>query len=62
MSLSRHMNEAEGTQERNDRKEDHCDSESAKALKRILELLDDLNKEDLHLLDEIIDRLLCTRC
>lgn len=42
-------------------KEKHCDSESANALKRILELLDCLNKEDLYLLDKIIDRLLCIR-
>lgn len=41
---------------------DHgCDSESAKALKRIISLLDDLNNDDLRLLDEIIDRLLCIR-
>lgn len=60
MSLSRFANQVEASQESNDRRE--CDSESAKALKRILELLDDLNREDLRLLDEIIDRLLCTRC
>ncbi len=44
-----------------DKKEDHCDKESAKALKRILSLLDDLNNQDLRLLDDIIDRLLCIR-
>ncbi|MCY1714506.1 hypothetical protein [Caproiciproducens galactitolivorans] len=38
-----------------------CDKDSAKALKRILELLDDLNDKDLRLLDDIIDRLLCSQ-
>lgn len=44
-----------------DKKEKCCDPESAKALKRILELLDDLNEKDLRLLEEIIERLLCSR-
>jgi len=60
MSLSRFENQVEASQEFSDRND--CDSDSAKALKRILELLDDLNKRDLRLLDEIIDRLLCSRC
>lgn len=38
-----------------------CDSDSARALKRILSLLDDLNCCDLKTLEEIIDRLLCSR-
>nr|WP_319487460.1 hypothetical protein [uncultured Caproiciproducens sp.] len=38
-----------------------CDCESAKALKKILSLLDDLNNRDLRLLDDVIDRILCTR-
>jgi hypothetical protein len=38
-----------------------CDCESAKALKKILSLLDDLNNSDLRLLDDVIDRILCTR-
>ena len=42
-------------------KKDDCDSESARALKKILCLLDDLNNRDLRILDDIIDRLLCSR-
>ncbi len=38
-----------------------CDSESANALKRILSQLDDLNNQDLRLLDDIVERLLCSR-
>lgn len=38
-----------------------CDCSSAKALKKILSLLDDLNNQDLRLLDEILDRILCER-
>jgi hypothetical protein len=38
-----------------------CDSESARALKRILALIDDLNNEDLHILQQLIERLLCSR-
>lgn len=44
-----------------DCEKDDCDSESAKALKKILSLIDDLNNEDLHILKELIDRLLCSR-
>lgn len=40
---------------------DFCDSESARALKRILSLIDELNNQDLQTLDEIIERLLCSR-
>ena len=40
---------------------DDCDKESARALRKILDLLDDLNNDDLRLLDEIINRLLCSR-
>lgn len=40
---------------------DFCDSESAKALKKILSLLDDLNNQDLKILKELIERLLCSR-
>lgn len=42
-------------------KKDDCDSESARALKKILSLLDDLNDQDLRILEEIIERLLCSR-
>lgn len=38
-----------------------CDCESARALKKIISLLDELNNQDLCLLDEIIDRILCER-
>ncbi|MDU7337264.1 MAG: hypothetical protein E7L17_04035 [Clostridium sp.] len=38
-----------------------CDRESSKALKTILSQLDDLNNSDLRLLNDIIERLLCTR-
>lgn len=40
---------------------DRCDSESARALKKILSLVDELNNQDLRTLDEIIHRLLCER-
>ena len=43
------------------KKEDHCDSESARALKKILSLIDDLNNHDLQILEEIVERLLCSR-
>jgi hypothetical protein len=43
-----------------DKKED-CDSESARALKKIISLLDDLNKQDLRILEDLIERLLCSR-
>lgn len=46
---------------REDRKEKGCDAESARALKRILSMIDDLNDCDLRLLDDVIDRLLCIR-
>lgn len=42
-------------------KKDDCDSESARALKKIIGLLDCLNNRDLRILDDIIDRLLCSR-
>jgi len=65
MSLNRYTNDVQevaSADSLNSNGCDHgCDSESAKALKRILSLLDDLNNEDLRLLDEIIDRLLCIR-
>lgn len=38
-----------------------CNCESARALKEILSLLDDLNNEDLRLLEEVLDRLVCER-
>lgn len=71
MSLNRYTNSPDC--DRNDRNDcddrDHhddfdnrgCDKDSAKTLKRILELLDDLNDKDLRLLDDIIDRLLCSQ-
>jgi len=43
------------------KKEDHCDSESARALKKILSLIDDLNNGDLRILEDIVERLLCSR-
>jgi len=43
------------------RPEVHCDAESARALKKILSLIDDLNNRDLQLLAEVVDRLLCLR-
>lgn len=42
-------------------KHDDCDSESARALKKILSLVDELNNQDLRILDDIIHRLLCIR-
>ena len=38
-----------------------CDSESARALKKILSLIDELNNEDLRILQDVIERLLCSR-
>lgn len=38
-----------------------CDSDSARALRKILSVIDDLNKEDLHILEDLIERLLCSR-
>jgi hypothetical protein len=38
-----------------------CGLESAKALKRILGLLDKLNKDDLRLLADVVERLLCSK-
>lgn len=65
MSLSRCVNDNDtvsGVRESRNHECDHnCDSESARALKRILDLLDDLNNQDLRLLDDVIDRLLCIR-
>jgi len=42
-------------------KHEDCDEESARALKCILSLLDELNNEDLRILEDIIERLLCSR-
>ena len=64
MSLNRYTNDVQEVASTNssDCGCDHgCDSDSAKALKQIISLLDDLNNDDLRLLDEIIDRLLCIR-
>lgn len=65
MSLNRYTNDNEIVSSANNSASsdcDHsCDSSCAKALKRILSLLDDLNNQDLRLLDDIIDRLLCSR-
>jgi|GEM_PF-2163137 len=47
--------------EKDDREKDCCDSESARALKKILSLVDELNNQDLLLLDDVIERLLCSR-
>jgi len=44
-----------------EKKHDDCCRESARALKKILELLDELNNKDLCILDKVIDRLLCSR-
>lgn len=38
-----------------------CDSESARALKRILSQLDELNDRDLRILDDIVERVICSR-
>lgn len=38
-----------------------CDSRSARALKKIISLLDELNNQDLRLLDEILHRIVCER-
>lgn len=40
---------------------DFCDSESARALKKILSMIDELNYHDLKTLDEVVERLLCSR-
>ncbi|MBW7572526.1 hypothetical protein [Caproiciproducens faecalis] len=67
MSLNRYSNNnVEAVSAENDRDRDRdcdhsCDSESARALKRILSLLDDLNNNDLRILDDVIDRLECSR-
>ena len=47
-------------EEKEEKKED-CDSESARALKKIIALLDDLNNQDLRILDELVERLICSR-
>jgi hypothetical protein len=39
----------------------NCNSQSAKALRCIIDLVDDLNRNDLCLLSELIDRILCTK-
>ncbi len=46
---------------REEKKEEFCDPESARALKKILSLLDELNERDLRILDEIVHRALCIR-
>jgi hypothetical protein len=46
---------------REEKKEDFCDAESARALKKIFHLLDELNDKDLRILDEIVHRALCIR-
>ena len=46
---------------REDRKEKGCDAESARALKKILSMIDELNDRDLRILDDVIDRLMCIR-
>nr|WP_319489078.1 hypothetical protein [uncultured Caproiciproducens sp.] len=65
MSLNRYTNDNETVSGANDSAfgdcGHSCDSSSAKALKRILSLLDDLNNQDLRILDDIIERLLCSR-
>jgi|GEM_PF-1933909 len=50
-------------EDKEEKKEEHCDcdSESARALKKILSLIDELNNHDLMILDEIVERLLCSR-
>ncbi len=40
---------------------DGCDPRSACALKDIIDRLDDLNKQDLRILADLIDRILCCR-
>lgn len=51
-----------GDCEKPEKPEKHdCDSESARALKKILSLLDELNNEDLRILEDVIERLLCSR-
>ena len=44
-----------------DHKDRGCDRESARALKKIVSLLDELNDSDLRLLDDIVERALCER-
>jgi hypothetical protein len=66
MGLYRYSDENECLQKVEDKKVEEkkvesCDPQSAKALKRILSLLDDLNNKDLRILEEIIERLLCSR-
>jgi hypothetical protein len=46
---------------REDRKDKGCDAESARALKKILSMIDELNDRDLRILDDVIDRLMCIR-
>ncbi|MGX8710349.1 hypothetical protein [Clostridium sp. KNHs216] len=65
MSLNRYANNVESVSDANDFGSNDCsnscDSESARALKRILSLLDDLNNSDLRILDDVIERLVCSR-
>ncbi|HEX3037640.1 MAG TPA: hypothetical protein VHO94_01430 [Oscillospiraceae bacterium] len=46
-----------------DRKPEHechdCDSDSARALRKIVSSLDELNNQDLRLFDQIVERALC---
>ena len=40
---------------------DSCDSRSARALQRILSQTDELNNRDLRILQDVTERLLCSR-
>ncbi|WP_444642268.1 hypothetical protein ACRQU7_17545 [Caproiciproducens sp. R1] len=62
MSLNRYVN-SDAVESASDRCNcrNSCDSESARALKCILSLLDDLNNSDLRILADVIERLVCSR-
>jgi hypothetical protein len=57
----RYENEEKFSRKEEKKEEFFCDAESARALKKILSLLDELNDRDLRILDEIVHRALCIR-
>lgn len=57
----RYENEEKFSRKEEKKEEFFCDAESARALKKIFHLLDELNDKDLRILDEIVHRALCIR-
>lgn len=57
----RYENEEKFSRKEEKKEEFFCDPESARTLKKIVSLLEELNDRDLHILDEIIHRAFCIR-